>query len=117
MHNDEPFLYVELGGIERHESGIRMVVKHSGRLEFPRDFPDDGLARAQADLEIVVQKLRENRSELRTLLQAVVSGENAEARRLIGALGLAEADFRAQEGGIFWAIVILDVLCCAEAAY
>jgi hypothetical protein len=54
---------------------------------------------------------------MQDLLRAVVSGRNTEVRQLTQELGLRESDFQEQGGGIFWAVVVVGVLCCAGAAY
>ena len=117
IRDANPYLDVTLGGIRRSVSDIETLLRHSGRLEFPGDFPLEGLRRAQVDAEIISNTLRENPDEVRALLQAVVTGRDKEARRLVTELRLTEADFQERGGGIFWVVVIVGVLCCAGEAY
>jgi hypothetical protein len=117
MPSTEPYIEVTLGGLERDVSDINTLLRHSGRLEIPREFPSEGIARAQVDAEILAQKLRENPEEMRQLVDAVIGGRGPEVQRLMSELAVAESDFQAAGGGIFWAIVIVGVLCCAGAAY
>lgn len=114
---EEPYLEIKLGGLERRVSDLNARLSHSGRLEFPSDFPIDGIRRAQVDAEILGEKLRDSPEEVRALLQSFVAGRSSEAERLIKELGLTEADFQSRGGGIFWVVVIVGVLCCAGEAY
>lgn len=96
---------------------LNTFMTHTGRFEFPPDFPPEGVRRAQVDAEIIATKLRDNPDEMRALLQAVGTGQGEEAHRLVGELGLTESDFQKQGGGILWGVVIIGVLCCASEAY
>ena len=111
-----PFLDIKIGDLERNINGLDGLFSHSARIGIPTDFPLQGLNRAQVDLEILATKLRQNNTDVRMLLQAFVEGNNVEVDRLVRQLGLRESDFQEQGGGIFWAIVIVGVLCCASEA-
>jgi hypothetical protein len=117
MSDAKPYLEVRIGGLRRNVADIDAFLSHSGHLEIPSDFPIEGIRRAQVDAEIVATRLRENADEVRELLQAYVAGDNSKVQRLIGELGLTEADFQEQGGGIFWVVVVVGVLCCAGEAY
>jgi hypothetical protein len=117
MPDAKPYLEVRIGGLHRNISDIDALLSHSGRLEIPPDFPIEGIRRAQVDAEIVATRLHENAEEVRELLQAYLAGDNPKVQRLIGELGLTEADFQQQGGGIFWVVVVVGVLCCAGEAY
>lgn len=117
MPDSGPYLDVKVGGLRRSASDLDGFLNRSARLEIPEDFPLDGLRRAQVDLEIVSEKLRENTDSVQTLLQAFVAGRNSDVERLVKELGLRESDFQRRGGGIFWAVVIIGVLCCASEAY
>ena len=117
MLDVSPYLDVKVGGLRRSVSDVDGVFNRSARLDIPEGFPLDGLRRAQIDLEIVSEKLRENADDVQALLQAFVAGRNSEVERLVKELGLRESDFQGRGGGIFWAIVIVGVLCCASEAY
>jgi hypothetical protein len=117
MPEVEPYLELKLAGLRRQVTDISALLSHTGRLEFPSDFPLDGIRRAQVDAEILINKLRENPEEVQALLNAFVTGRNSEAQRLIHELGLTESDFQERGGGIFWLVVIAGVLCCASSAY
>ena len=113
----EPYLEIKLAGLHRRVTDISALLSHTGRLEFPSDFPLDGIRRAQVDAEILINRLRENPEGVRALLNAFMTGQNSEAQRLIRELNLTESDFQEQGGGIFWLVVIAGVLCCASSAY
>jgi hypothetical protein len=113
----EPYLEIKLAGLQRHVTDINALLSHTGRLEFPSDFPLDGIRRAQVDAEILANRLRENPEAVRALLNAFMTGQNADAQRLIRELNLTESDFQEQGGGFFWIVVIAGVLCCASSAY
>jgi hypothetical protein len=117
MSSSEPFINVEIGGIQQDTQGIQLSMRHVGRFNFPPDFPLDHLETARNDLELIAAKLRESPDRMQDLLRAVVSGRNTEVRQLTQELGLRESDFQEQGGGIFWAVVVVGVLCCAGAAY
>jgi hypothetical protein len=117
MIDDGPYLEIKLGGIRRNASDISGVFSRSAELQVPRDFPSEHLRLAQVDLEIIAEKLQGNVEEVRLLLQAFVEGRNSEVERWIKELGLREEDFQARGGGIFWAVVVVGVLCCASEAY
>jgi hypothetical protein len=117
MTNGGPYLDIGIGGVQRNVSDISGVFNTSARLQIPRDFTPEHLRLAEVDLEIIAKKLRENAEEVRMLLQAFVDGRNSDVERQIKELGLTEADFQAQGGGIFVLVVVVGVLCCAGAAY
>jgi hypothetical protein len=75
---------------------IRLLMRHVGRFSFPPGFPLSRLETARTDLELIATKLRERPEQVQALLQAVVSGRNAKAGRLIEELGLRESDFQGQ---------------------
>jgi hypothetical protein len=117
MPDSSPFLDVRVGGLKRSVSELQGVLNRSARLDLPEDFPLSGLRRAQIDLEIVSEKLRENADDVQALLQAFIAGRNSDVERLISQLGVRESDFEERGGGIFWAVVVVGVLCCASEAY
>jgi hypothetical protein len=101
MSSTEPFIIVEIGGIQQDTQDIQLSMRHIGRLNFPPDFPLDRLETARNDLELIAAKLRESPDRMQDLLQAVVSGRNTEVGQLIQELGLRESDFQEQGGGIW----------------
>ena len=117
MTISEPYLDIMIGDLPRAVSDLKGVISRRARLDIPIDFPLEGLQRARVDLEVIGQRLRDNPDEIRMLLHAFVTGENGKVQRLIRELELTEADFQEQGGGIFWAVVIVGVLCCASEAY
>jgi glutamine amidotransferase-like uncharacterized protein len=116
MPNDAPYLDITIGGLERHFSGLDGSFKRSVRIGLQRNVSTDSLRMGRVDLEIIVEKLREHPDGIQTLLEAFLGGNNEEVVRLLEELGLREADFQSRGGGIFWAIVIVGVLCCASEA-
>lgn len=117
MDIDEPYLGIEVGGLRRNVSDLEGSFKRSVRISIPTDVPTHGLARAQVDLEILAERLRENGGDVLELLQAFLAGKNSEVERLVKGLGLTESDFQERGGGFFWVVVIVGVLCCASEAY
>jgi hypothetical protein len=117
MESTGPYLEIEIGGLKRDVSDLEGVSRRSMRLRIPEDFPAYGLERARVDLEVLSEKVRERSEDIHELIRHFLAGRNSEVERLVKELGIREADFLEQGGGIFWVVVIVGVLCCASEAY
>ncbi len=116
MPGSQPYIDVRIGGIKNPSGELDLTVGQYGRIAFPFELPDSGISKAHVDLEIISALLRDNPEGVRSIVQAVLSGDGAEVRRLSADMGLTESDFQAKGGGLFWAVVIVGVLCCASEA-
>jgi hypothetical protein len=95
--------------------GMVRFSEYSRQLDVPQRFKREHIQRAQKDCEILGEILRDKPDEAQSLLDDVLAGKIADAKKRAKELGLSEDNFISKGGGIFWIIVIVVVLYATEA--
>ncbi len=88
---------------------------HRRELKLPRSFNPEDIRRAQRDCEILSEILQDKAEDVRSLLDDLLEGKNADAKKRAKELGLSEDNFVDKDGGLLWLLVIVVLLYATNA--
>jgi hypothetical protein len=95
----------------RDQEGFTLSTDHVTRVQLPNRLSAEDVERMRRDFELLATALRDHPTEMRDLLEAHFRKDTTTSRRIAETLGLSEEAFKAQGGGIIWAVVGAAVVC------
>jgi hypothetical protein len=107
----ETALVLGIVSFSHDKAGLAMSTDHVTRVQLPNRLSTEDVQRMQKDYELLASVLRDHPEEMKNLFEAHSQKDIKSARRIAGTLGISEESFKAQGGGVIWAIVGGLVVC------
>jgi hypothetical protein len=98
-------------GFDHEMDGLPLSTDHVTRIQLPERLSPADLSRMRTDFELLAAALRDYPAEMTNLLEAHFRKDIASSRKIAETIGLSEQSFKAQGGGIIWALVAGLVIC------
>jgi hypothetical protein len=102
---------LELPAVRNAAALKALSTDHVTRVQLPNRLSAEDVERMRRDFELLATALRDHPTEMRDLLEAHFRKDTTTSRRIAETLGLSEEAFKAQGGGIIWAVVGAAVVC------
>ena len=104
-------LVVGIANVSQDRDGFVLSTDKQIRVQLPSQLSTEDVQRMRRDFELLAAALRDYPTEMKNLLEAHFRKDTVTSRRIAESLGLSEESFKAQGGGIIWAIVGGIVVC------